>query len=512
MEYYDKVNETYDYDSITKRIKQIFLECKDDRTKFAETVIEYFKPTNKEKKNNAEIPTPRELKLEMTSKVPLPFWTEKQKVLEPSVGKGGFCLEVIECFMIGLKEKIPDENERYKIIVEECLYFADINPVNIHITKLILDPNNEYKLNYYEGDFLKFELKDFGLDGFDLIIGNPPYEKINQTGDNKLYLLFIQKSLLILKIKKYLLFITPINVKNYLFGGKNKNRSYISKFYNIKFISINVANKYFNVGTFFCYFLIENIEVEECKTTVEFLREKSIIHDTIKIKKNDNLPLYMSNIDISILNKVSNILRDNKYKTFDIKKGKYNKNNKIKEQRIRNFHFTNGEISKTKNNIFKYEIINKITKKEIEIFYNKDNMNDRDKPKIIMCSGGYLMPYFDNIGKYNLSDNMLYFINNSKLKYNNFKFLVDSNLLKYINKATMTDGLHGRDKVICNLKKINLSKLSNKKIYKYYNLSKDEINIIHSSLNISDDSSSDEKSSDSLSDSSSDEFNNYLSN
>ena len=110
------VNETYDYDFITKRIKQIFLECKDDRKKFAETVIEYFTPTDREKKNNAEIPTPRELKLEMTSKVPLPFWTEKQKVLEPSVGKGGFCLEVIEFFMIGLKEKIPDENERYKII------------------------------------------------------------------------------------------------------------------------------------------------------------------------------------------------------------------------------------------------------------------------------------------------------------------------------------------------------------------------------------------------------------
>ena len=33
------------YDYITKRIKQIFLECKYDRTKFAETVIEYFTPT-----------------------------------------------------------------------------------------------------------------------------------------------------------------------------------------------------------------------------------------------------------------------------------------------------------------------------------------------------------------------------------------------------------------------------------------------------------------------------------
>ena len=116
MNYYDKVNDKYDYDSITKRIKHIFLECKNDRKKFAETVVEYFTPTDREKKNNAEIPTPRKLKLEMTSKVPEDFWTKPQKVLEPSVGKGGFCLEIIEFFMKGLKEKIPDEEKRYKII------------------------------------------------------------------------------------------------------------------------------------------------------------------------------------------------------------------------------------------------------------------------------------------------------------------------------------------------------------------------------------------------------------
>ena len=71
--------------------------------------------------------------------------------------------------------------------------------------------------------------------------------------------------------------------------------------------------------------------------------------------------------------------------------------------------------------------------------------------------------------------------------------------------------LDKKEKVICNLKKINLSnKLSNKKIYKYYNLSKDEINIIHSSLNISNDSSSNESndgSSNESNDSSSNESN-----
>jgi hypothetical protein len=39
--------------------------------------------------------------------------------------------------MLGLKSIYPDDAQRYKVIVEECLYFADINPTNIYICKTI---------------------------------------------------------------------------------------------------------------------------------------------------------------------------------------------------------------------------------------------------------------------------------------------------------------------------------------------------------------------------------------
>ena len=47
----------------------------------------------------------------------------------------------IDRFMIGLKDVIPDEKVRYKTIVEECLYFSDINTTNIFICKC----GKEYK-------------------------------------------------------------------------------------------------------------------------------------------------------------------------------------------------------------------------------------------------------------------------------------------------------------------------------------------------------------------------------
>ena len=119
--------------------------------------------------------------------------------------------------MNGMIDTIPDEKERYKTIVEDCLYFSDINPTNIFICKLLLDPYNEYELNYNEGNTLTLDIHTlWGIYGFDATIGNPPYEDVNATGDNKLYLEFIKKSINILTTDGYLLFIVPINVKNYI--------------------------------------------------------------------------------------------------------------------------------------------------------------------------------------------------------------------------------------------------------------------------------------------------------
>jgi len=121
----------------------------------------------------------RKLRQEMLDKYPKNFWKKaNKKVFEPCSGKGGFVIDIIGRFMEGLKNKIPDEKKRYRTIVEDCLYWADINPTNIFICKLLIDPFNEYKLNYNEGNTLEIDIKEkWGLDGFNAVIGNPPYQK-----------------------------------------------------------------------------------------------------------------------------------------------------------------------------------------------------------------------------------------------------------------------------------------------------------------------------------------------
>jgi type I restriction-modification system DNA methylase subunit len=54
---------------------------------------------------------------------------------------------------------------------------CELNKKNVLICNQIFDINNQYKLNIYEGDSLKLNYNEqFGIEQFDIIVGNPPYQ------------------------------------------------------------------------------------------------------------------------------------------------------------------------------------------------------------------------------------------------------------------------------------------------------------------------------------------------
>lgn len=171
-------------------VKELVFKNRNDRHQMSKLLDEILLVHKNEKKMNAEIATPKELRVQMVDKVPESFWKNpSHKVLESSVGKIGFLNEIIDKFMIGLESVIPYANQRYKHIVENCVYFSDKNQCNIHIVKAILDPENAYKLNVNVGDTVGDDMKFFnGLgealppNDFDLVIQNPPY---NDSSGNK---------------------------------------------------------------------------------------------------------------------------------------------------------------------------------------------------------------------------------------------------------------------------------------------------------------------------------------
>ena len=197
--------------------------------KLLEFINGELKPKEKEKKENGEVFTPISLVNEMLDKLDEAYIKEHGKSiftedgfkwLDPAVGIGNFPIIVYQRLMKGLIGKFPNEEKRRKHILEEMIYSAELTPKNVFIYKKIFC-GDKYKLNIYEGDTLKMDvMKVWGLDKFDVILGNPPYNKGGirshtgkQLGDKNetIWTKFIEKSFEWLKPDGFLAFINPLS-------------------------------------------------------------------------------------------------------------------------------------------------------------------------------------------------------------------------------------------------------------------------------------------------------------
>ena len=190
--------------------------------KLRDLIAKHFIPTFDEKKKNAEVPTPVKLVDEMLDKMPEEFWKTPKKVFEPCCGKGNFVLGIFDRFYKGLEEMYPDEIERCRVIMTECIYYADLTPLNVFITTEIMKchvqsrcglDELDFKFNNYTGDTLKLNIKQiWGNVRFNAVIGNPPYndDSGNKGKGHTLWPIFIEKSLQEWLLPNgYLLFVNP---------------------------------------------------------------------------------------------------------------------------------------------------------------------------------------------------------------------------------------------------------------------------------------------------------------
>jgi len=129
--------------------------------------------------------------------------------LDPANGIGNFPILVYKRLMKGLEIRFKDKKKRHDHIIKNMLYMIEINPKNVKISKKIFGTD----ANICCGDFLSD--KCFEGMNFDVIIGNPPFQKdkVNKLqggyGGRTLWDKFVVKIFNILNTNGYLAFITP---------------------------------------------------------------------------------------------------------------------------------------------------------------------------------------------------------------------------------------------------------------------------------------------------------------
>ena len=464
-EYFNESSNTY---NISVQFKMSLQSLIDNPKELLELINDCLKPKDIEKKQFGEVFTPMILINEMLDKLPKEVWKNKNlKWLDPATGMGNFPIAVY----LRLMESLTDINvqERKKHILENMLYMCELNKKNILICNQIFNINNEYKLNIYQGDSLIADYnKIFKTNHFDIIIGNPPYQQVDEKGHSKgggnnLYSKFIYKAYDLLNKNGYLVFINP---PTYFGVGRSNNkddmniRKDIFNNCNILYINLEECNKYFpNIGSLFIYYVLQkkNLVNENLEIICKYNNKKytSIVNQQL-LNDMIYIPYLLTNMSINICKKIRDT--ENKLKIF----------NQMTFDKRRPY------VSSIETNEYKYPI----QATGVQVVYSSKSCKNQYDKKVLMSRSGYLRPFYDN-GVIGIGSDCFSCLVNNEEDGNYIIKLLESILYTFYININKWSGFH-HVKVLQDLPYIKIENINDKKIYKYFKLNDEEINFVES--------------------------------
>ena len=412
---------------IINSINEIYKNSSPNEVRFR--IEKHFIPTDEEKRNNAEIPTPVILVNKMLNVIPAGYWKTHKTFFEPCCGKGNFVLGIFDKLYEGLEESVPNKTERIRIIMRS-IYYSDITPMNIFITTELLKCHiqhytgkneTDYSFNSYVGDTLKMNVEEqFNINGFDAVIGNPPYNGSGSVGTgNSIWQIFTTTALNNWIVKNgLLLFVHP--------SGWRKPDSKRGKYLNMFDLMTNKNQmvyleihglkdglKTFKCGTRYDWYLIEKTRKYK----------ESIVIDEENKKNEIDLSIFKW-LPNSNIQKIKSILANDEDIRCNIM---YNTpyHSVLKKQ-----------MSHTRNEEFKYECIHTTPKTGPRIIYS--NVNDKGHfgiSKVIFGDSGISNPIIDMEGNYGMTEHSMAIQVSSYDEANNITNAIKSDSFKNIIKS-----------------------------------------------------------------------------
>jgi hypothetical protein len=288
---------------------------------------------------------------------------------------------------------------------------------------------------------------------FDVIIGNPPYSKVNGSdvsANNMLWADFLSKSVNELLINDgRIAFLTP----NTWMSPNNKISQLFRK-NNVIFININNVNKFFEkVGSTFSWYIIEK---SEPKNKTQICSENGTF--LIDLSKNKYIPNIVSDTIFSILSKTV-------FSNLD--KIPFQKNNQQSEKNSK------------PNQDLNYNFPAIVTKHQ-KIYSSVENKFQYNL-KLIMIRSGSFLPIKD-YGENGFTRQCLALIVENEIELENAYNVLTSKLYKFILTICKWSGFNHLS-VIADLPIVDFSvNWTNEKLYEYFNLTKNEILTIEGTI------------------------------
>ncbi len=292
-----------------------------------EIIRKYLTVKDREKKLFGEVFTPVELICEMLDKLPKEVWANPDlKWLDPANGIGNFPVVAYYKLMEGLKEAIPEKSERSKHIIEQMLTMVELNPINCKVcTKIFKMIDTNATPNVIRADFFQWNTES--RDKFDIIMGNPPYNRGGVgKGGGVFWVSFVNNSLDLLNMGGYLNFIHPLGWrKPFKDGDRLNNAGRI--WYKFKelgnLVYVKISDKKIANFPKVDFYVFQKKKISNFKTRVINQFSSYSIDEIMNISKLDFVPNFVNKLSLSILNKLFskigekfNIIHDQSFKAI----------------------------------------------------------------------------------------------------------------------------------------------------------------------------------------------------
>jgi hypothetical protein len=357
--------------------------------------IEQLLVINDSNKNKlGEVFTPPQIIDNLLDELPKSIWSNPNiRILDPANGIGNILMLVYLRFMKGLEKWELNKTKRSFHIIKNILFMTEINPKNIAISKKIFGKN----ANICKCDFLNDSqrlacFEKFGINTFNIILGNPPFQKEKITSDFRqgshrspiLWDKFIKTSLGALKEKGFLCFITPSGWRK----PENELYNLMTKQNHLKFLRIygetesrhllKVAQRVDS------YIIIKDFQTNK-KTKIIDEMGKTWNFD---ISRWQFLPNYEYNI-------IKKLITSDKEKGIRVIYSSIDYD--TRQPYMRN--------KKKDSQGFIHPVIHSMNSDGIEYWYSKSKEREGmfGVPKIILSLGRYQYPINDSDGKYAMS-------------------------------------------------------------------------------------------------------------